>query len=869
MQTSHTFIDLKHPIATVAQYTRIRDRIVINKKLKAKLEDPNAPFIVNLIGRVVEHEPGVDLVMPGGIVTIVASTYEARGCKINVSGEAGRPGVPGHAGAPGVAFANTRKPGGTGSNGGSGGAGADGGSIRVICERVSDVNLRADGGVGGVGGAGGSGGNGGKGFSVVKTGEVIESTDGGRGGAAGNGGAGGRGGHIEFVFTAAGVPGSVEVSAAAGSGGAAGKRGEGGKGEMHGERGAAGRAGAAGAAGTTSVDPLSAHNYWKRASTALGHQRSLDWAAYRLRAGVYFYRRFKPNDATREDMLRLAVFEFAAVLTLDPGNADAAKYDRQIELGQNVLGLSTRLDIVPEFDHYLYNYTTWASFVTAFYKEGIAILLAADEKADKAAFFADKVRELRDRVDIDDVEEAAAKAGAKGAKAVIDQAILRVNELDAKIKEAVARKPDNSISIGTIVTTAASVATAVAAVIAAVPTAGTSLFALVPALAGLGSSLNDIGGHIFDATKEEKDALKKQYDKVGKNVDDVVKGAKATVNLVQALDKLANAKTADNAEAVALMRQGVELAYEVLLARLHGEQADLTLTARKLQAASDRNLVKLAEAQLARLTQDQTVLKEAGRSAILTTQRRADSLLGIAFKTERSVEIYTFKDESSRVSFDAGFIPPDTEQDFTEDELSIAELVAAYTQSWLQFLDPIDMVNDYDSYFASDGTFDLTGATLTHNISDAASLATFKASARLSFSFDLDDLPPNRFESKIEAVHIALVGAKSPNGVANCSVRHGGRYLSRRRSGDVIDQPLEPHETLVQTLFSPLNVNGVPPSVGASARQHFALSFWGRGVAGTWEIALEPTVLPSDAVNLDGLTEIQLWVPTQCFIPVN
>ena len=50
-----------------------------------------------------------------------------------------------------------------------------------------------------------------------------------------------------------------------------------------------------------------------------------------------------------------------------------------------------------------------------------------------------------------------------------------------------------------------------ASVIAAVPTAGTSLFALVPALAGLGIQLNDISQHLFEATKAETDALKQQY----------------------------------------------------------------------------------------------------------------------------------------------------------------------------------------------------------------------------------------------------------------------------------------------------------------------------------------------------------------------
>ncbi|MCU0634824.1 MAG: hypothetical protein MUE41_08120 [Gemmatimonadaceae bacterium] len=622
-----------------------------------------------------------------------------------------------------------------------------------------------------------------------------------------------------------------------------------------------------GRAGATTVDAIAARRYWTNAVTMLGRPRAVEWAAYRLRMGVYLYRRFQPADPARADLLRLASAEFAAVSRLDPGNADAARYDRQIELGQNVLGLSTRLDLVPAFDHYLFYYTTWAPFVTAFYKEGIALLLAADDKADKAAIFADKVRELRDRVDIDDADRAAAKVGADAAGLRINEAIRRVNALDVRIKAAIARRPDDSISIGALVTTVASVGAAVVAVIAAVPSAGTSLYALVPAMAGLGVSLNEVGGHLFDATQAEKDDLKQKYQKVGKNVDDIVKGAKATITLVQALDKLAAARTADNSEAVGLMHQGVELAYDLLLARLHGEQADLTLTARSLQAASDRRLVTMAEAQLARLTQDQTVLQDAGRSAILTTQRRADALLTMAFHAQRAVEIYTFKDVSSRVAFDSGFILPDVEQDFIEQETGLAALVAAYTRSWLQFLDPIDMVADYDGYFASAGAFDLTGATLTHNMSDPAALADFTATSRLTFRIELDDLPPNRFESKVEGVHIALIGATSPNGVANCTVRHGARYLARRRGGGVIDQPLEPHDTLVQTRFTPLNVTGVPPSIGASARQHFALSFWGRSVCGTWEIALEPTVLPSDRVDLSGLTEIQLWVPTQCFIP--
>ena len=102
----------------------------------------------------------------------------------------------------------------------------------------------------------------------------------------------------------------------------------------------------------------------------------------------------------------------------------------------------------------------------------------------------------------------------------------------------------------------------------------------------LGSARDDrvyhscfIGGHIFAATKAEMDDVKAKYQAVGKDFDKVMTSAKAgvtaTVNFVEAIQKLSAAKSA-NTEVVGLMRQGVELAYELLVANLHNKQADLT-----------------------------------------------------------------------------------------------------------------------------------------------------------------------------------------------------------------------------------------------------------------------------------------------------
>ena len=527
---------------------------------------------MTLIAREIEHEPGVDLVVPGGVIKIVASRYDGKGASIDVSGAPGAVGTRGANGAPGLASHTVNIPGSAGSPGGPGGAGANAGSIRLLAERLGDVTLRANGGGGGNGGSGGSGGRGGNGQTSPKPGiDGFDGSVGGAGGAAGNGGPGGEGGRIEVEFTAAGVPPPMLIAVAAGTAGAPGDRGAGGAsgscGRPPGQRGAAGHAGPSGVAGTTVVEPVGAAKYYVQAIAVLGATTTAAWATYRVSVGLYFYRRYKPNDQVRQGQLKMASAEFDAVLKLAPGNAEATRFQRQIELGQNVLGLSTTLDLLPDFDRYLNLYAVLAGFVANFYQGGIALLLKGEEKNAARERLVLDIQQLRLQINVDTLDRDAAATGVTASKMVYDHATNRLTELNAQIAVAIAKKPDDSISIGTILTTVGTVAAAVGAVIAAVPTAGASLYALVPSIAGLTVQLSAIGGHIFEATQAEKDALKAQYEKVGKNVDNVVKGVKATVNLVQAIEKLTAGTTPSNAEVVGLMREGVELAYELLLAR--------------------------------------------------------------------------------------------------------------------------------------------------------------------------------------------------------------------------------------------------------------------------------------------------------------
>src|SRR5439155_22880259 len=103
-----------------------------------------------------------------------------------------------------------------------------------------------------------------------------------------------------------------------------------------------------------------------------------DWSAYRLEAGVYFYRVFKPSDpepADHPNLLRQAMQEFDAVLQLQPANADARKYQNQILQNQNVLGLPRDLDIIPDFNRYNFQYAAWVSSVSEAYGRNLGLML--------------------------------------------------------------------------------------------------------------------------------------------------------------------------------------------------------------------------------------------------------------------------------------------------------------------------------------------------------------------------------------------------------------------------------------------------------------------------------------------------------------
>ena len=558
-----TVIHPGSPTSSV-RYIRIRDHILIDAALKSKFEA--LPASITLVAREIEHAPGIDLKLPGREIIIVADHYDAKGRTIDVSGDDAKKVANGATGANGLATSNFNRPGGPGTKGTPGADGADAGSIRIVVQRLGDVPHSWPTAVRAARAATGA---------TVATAVPVAQDPAyrwvpglnwrGRRGGQWRGRRQGR--PCRRQFTAAGVPPSpLLIQVDAGPSGAAGLGGLGG---VSGSPFGAGaqRARTRGPARCSRRPPARTGSS-RSARRRSGRTRRREWAPSTPSHGrrtafssaCTSTGNSSPASPDSQDRLRLASTEFDAVLRLQPGNADAVRHNRQIELRHDVLGFPENLDLDPRFDEYLSHFVSFASFITNFYNQGISLILAGQAESVAGLLLAFDEGRIATEIAFSMSDLAAAETGIKAAKTADDDVEARLSLINERIKVAAAAKPNEGISIGTVFATVGTVAAAVGSVIAAVPTAGASLFALVPSLAGLAVQvLNDIGGHIFEATAAEKDALKAEYETVGKNVDNVVKGVKAVVNLVEAIKLLTEGKTAGNAEVVDLIEQGVEL----------------------------------------------------------------------------------------------------------------------------------------------------------------------------------------------------------------------------------------------------------------------------------------------------------------------
>jgi hypothetical protein len=599
------------------------------------------------------------------------------------------------------------------------------------------------------------------------------------------------------------------------------------------------------------------------------------WANYRLAAGEYYYRAYNPTPGgVRDTYLQTAMGEFEAVLVINPTNAKAQRLQTQVLLNHNILGLPHDLDVTPDFPTYERAFLQWGSLIGGVYLQGINTMLANVPLGAAAMQLTNDIANIQGSLEALKKERDIAKVGQDIAGKEVDQADAHITEVQQQLQEAIAEMNQHSFDLLGLATTVGEVAGAVVGVIGTAFTGGASLVALAPALATLATdvvaTLPSITGPLMKPTDAELDKVKKDYAVAKQDFDKVVAAGKAIYSLVTAIQKLEAGTTPDNSKYVALVKRGVEAAHIQLLAHLRKKQSDLTLQAAESRLAAAQQSLQNAQNQLTALQTNQNVLKAAALNLIQAARLNIDVLLTDLFKAERSVEIYCLQDQSNEVFFDIGYVNPDVEQDYLEgyDPLGTG-LVQALSSSWSQALRPSHLRATYEAYF--------TQANLIMNIlpltfTDTDALAKFQQTKTLTFQVELSNLPDNIFEAKTQAVYVSLVGASSPAGITSCTVTHSSLYRQKRRPNaanpptNVDTLPLQAHSAIEITPYTPLQPGGVQLTPGNPLTTPQMLSFWGRGVAGSWSLTLEAQENNPNAVNLSTLSQIQVWIVYQGFL---
>ncbi|WP_153800456.1 hypothetical protein [Foetidibacter luteolus] len=731
---------------------------------------------------------------------------------------------------------------------------------------------------GGKGGKGLRGATGTKGADGTYSATNNNGKDGGKGGKGKTGATGGKGGNLSVLYVEKSPRGIImpELMVPGGDGGTGGPGGYGGEGGAGVEwckpggtycvDGKDGKTGPVGDPGNTGAQGPAGTYTASKINTAFNYGMLLqllsvpvtEWAAYRLKVGEYFYRAFS---AQNHQYHTLALGEFDAALAMNPQLSQAATYRNQFLNNQNILGIPRYVDIIPDFAKYEQVYTSYYPIVGPVFQAASKMLMEVVSLNNAKADLQREINNAAGMVNVLTDERNAALV----AKDIADKEYIRAQQRVVEITDKInARKEELENAdvdiLGAIIGTVA----LVASLVAAIPSMGTSLVGAATAIGVMASTVNGVGvGSIIeqatnpDLPQTELDKLKKEAQGLKGFVEKASQGLDTIISFPSMLDELWNANI-DDAEYKKLIAESIQLVHEELIAKLGvGESAYLVQAAEKrLQLAKDNKAA--AELQLAGLTTDTSKLESAAHNLIKMSQHYMTTLGKYAFFAARALEIYTLADKSTSIRFDYGFIHPDKEADYKMGLLRLSALITMYQQSWSQFANIITYKEQYDNYF---NTGNWVNDYHRISITDSAALAEFRNTKKLNLNIRLADLPPTRYEAKVDSVYIAFIGATSVSGTVTTIVEHAGSFQQKKRNGTLYQANLNPRSGVALAKTTPLQSNGgIPGNAGSEA------DFRGRGLAAHWHLTVEQSEIQTGNVNFNNLTEIQVWFGYESFL---
>ena len=531
----------------------------------------------------------------------------------------------------------------------------------------------------------------------------------------------------------------------------------------------------------------------------------------------------------------------------------------------NALGLPSNLDIVPDFDSYINAYTSFSPLVLGFFDVGVSLTLASEQLAGIQGLL--KTQHAQAVAAEQDATADRAIAQTEHGNAQSEAVYLQkqLDDVTTQIKAALPAMQSASFNLGAILGTVAEIASAVVSVAAAIPTLGASLVALVPDIIAITNSVLDstqpLTKTLFKADDSDDKAVKDAYKAVGQDVKSIEAGGKAIVNFVNLVQTLDKGTTPQNAQYLALVKQGADLTHQVLLARNQVILAGQRTAAVEARVGRAQSLVTITDAAGASIPPgDPVAIRAAGLQAIQAALEKVDSLLKFAFFAQRSLEIYTLQKPVTPLALDAGWISPEIWQSYQEGKVPAGDLLAHHTQAWQKLLQPTDLKMQYVNYLQQSG-FSKDTLSLIYN--DPASLEMLRSTGTFRLRVDLSRMPPDHIETKIRTVNVALVGAHSQSGLLSCDVKHSGLYEQIGPNGTPEPLFLEAKVWTVQAQMQPLTLGPVSPDPDPPLSSPSQIPFWGRGVGGDWEIHIPPAQPNGMPADLSAVSQIEIWISYQ------
>ncbi|KAJ5160767.1 uncharacterized protein N7482_007771 [Penicillium canariense] len=235
----------------------------------------------------------------------------------------------------------------------------------------------------------------------------------------------------------------------------------------------------------------------------------------------------------------------------------------------------------------------------------------------------------------------------------------------------------------------------------------------------------------------------------------------------------------------------------------------------------------------------------AGEDVLQAASSKVDILLNFAFRAQRSIEIYLLLDQTQYVYYDVGCVHPDIKAEYIRNPDSVVSLTTSYQSSFERLLDPTSMWNTYTSF------------------TDPETLDMFRSTFTLTFSFDAATLSQQRYNTKIQAVGVAFIGATGKGDLISCKVEHGGVYCQRMSDGMLRESILKARYNIILATITPLQLSGFDLDSSPSLEDPQNSPLWAMGIGGLYTITIPESEFKEHHPTFEGLKEIEVWLGYQ------